>query len=99
MLFCIALTNPIHQSGSIGSQTGLRSSIEAAEGEATPENFPNQTSYRNPVLAEALKTLGFVERFGRGVIIARAALEQSGNPPPEFAFDSRFVRVTIRTKA
>ncbi len=67
-------------------------------GEATPENFPDQTSYRNPVLAEAMKTLGFVEKFGRGVILARAALDQNGNPPPEFAFDSRFVRVTIRAK-
>ncbi len=29
-------------------------------GFANPENFPNQTSYRNPVIAEAMKVLGFV---------------------------------------
>lgn len=29
-------------------------------GEASRENFPRQTSYRNPVIAEALKALGYV---------------------------------------
>ncbi len=37
-------------------------------GEATPQSFPRQTSYRNPVVAEALKTPGYVNRFGRGVL-------------------------------
>jgi ATP-dependent DNA helicase RecG len=37
-------------------------------GEATPANFPAQTSYRNPVVAEALKIFGFVNRFGRAQI-------------------------------
>ena len=36
-------------------------------GEARPENFPRRNAYRNPVLAEAMKVLGFVNRFGRGV--------------------------------
>lgn len=67
-------------------------------GEATPTNFPDQTSYRNPVLAEAMKTLGFVNRFGRGVIRARAALQANGNPLPEFDLKDRYVRVTIRAK-
>ena len=40
-------------------------------GEASPENFPRCTDYRNPVLAEALKVLGYVNRFGRGVIDAQ----------------------------
>ena len=29
-------------------------------GEATPENFPTRNDYRNPVIAEAMKSLGFV---------------------------------------
>ena len=41
-------------------------------GELTREQFPNGTAYRNPVLAEAAKTLGFVNRFGRGISLARA---------------------------
>lgn len=66
-------------------------------GEASPENFPLQNSYRNPVLAEALRVFGFVNRFGRGVARARAALEKNGNPPPEFEVKDRsYLSVTIR---
>jgi ATP-dependent DNA helicase RecG len=65
-------------------------------GEASPENFPNQNSYRNPILAEALKTLGFANKFGRGVVRARAELERNGNPPPEFQFDARYVLAIVR---
>ncbi len=64
-------------------------------GEASPENFPNQNSYRNPVLAEAMKTLGFVNQFGRGVLRSQAALSKNGNRPAEFRFDHGFVGVTI----
>jgi ATP-dependent DNA helicase RecG len=67
----------------------------ALYGEASPENFPNQNSYRNPILAEALKMLGFVNRFGRGVVRAQDALTENGNKPAEFHFDHGFVRVTL----
>ncbi len=53
-------------------------------GMASPENFPTRTDYRNPVIAEAMATLGYVNRFGRGVIRAREALAQNGNPPASF---------------
>ncbi len=65
-------------------------------GLARPENFPAQTSYRNPVLAEAMKTLGVVNRFGRGVIRAQAVLQRNGNPPAGFIFGEMFFGVTIR---
>ena len=65
-------------------------------GEASPQNFPRQNSYRNPVLAEAMKTLGFVNRFGRGVIRAQSALAKNGNPPPEFQFDPGYVCAILR---
>ncbi len=69
-------------------------------GEATPENFPTRNSYRNPVIAEAMKSLGFVNRFGYGVQRAQALLAQNGNPPAEFEFDERSVLVKIyRTPA
>lgn len=57
-------------------------------GEASPENFPYQTGYRNLVLAEAMKALGFVNRFGRGVLRAQKALQQNDNPPAGFKFDA-----------
>ena len=65
-------------------------------GEATPQNFPNQNSYRNPVIAEAMKTLGFVNRFGRGVVRAQSALAENGNPPAEFDFQSTYMLVTMK---
>lgn len=64
-------------------------------GEATPENFPTRNSYRNPIIAEAMKSLGFVNRFGYGVQRAQALLEKNGNPPAEYKFDDRTVHVKI----
>jgi ATP-dependent DNA helicase RecG len=45
-------------------------------GVVTPENFgqPGVADYRNPNLAEALRALGYVQRFGAGIAIARKAL-------------------------
>ena len=65
-------------------------------GEASPQNFPRQTSYRNPVIAEALKALGYVNRYGRGVLRAQEALQANGSPPAEFQFDAGYVLATIR---
>jgi ATP-dependent DNA helicase RecG len=65
-------------------------------GEATPENFPRQTSYRNPVLAEAMKTLGYVNKFGSGVLRAQQALAKNGHPPAEFQFEANYFLTIIR---
>jgi len=67
-------------------------------GFANPENFPNQTSYRNPIIAEAMKVLGFVNRYGRGVERAQIALAKNGNPPAEFIFGDTYFGVIIRGK-
>lgn len=53
-------------------------------GEATPQNFPNASDYRNVVLAEAMKTLGYVNRFNYGVKRAKDELVKSGNGEPDF---------------
>jgi ATP-dependent DNA helicase RecG len=67
-------------------------------GEATAENFPERSSYRNPVIAEAMKSLGFVNRFGYGVQRAQSLLLQNGNPVAEFEFDSHSVLVKIKKR-
>ena len=69
-------------------------------GGVTADNFgqPGVTSYRNPSLAEAMRTLGYAERFGVGLQIARQTLERNGNPPLEFRIDDHFVHVTIRAR-
>ena len=67
-------------------------------GMASPENFPRQTDYRNPVVAGAMATLGYVNAFGRGVIRAQEALRRNGNPPAEFTFEPSHVLATILGK-
>jgi ATP-dependent DNA helicase RecG len=64
-------------------------------GEATRNNFPTRNSYRNPVVAEAMKSLGFVNRFGYGVQRAQALLKENGNPEAVFEFDEHTVLVKI----
>lgn len=62
-------------------------------------NFPQQNDYRNPIIAEAMKALGYVNRYGRGIIRAQKALADNGNPPPVFDFSSpTFSLVTIRRR-
>lgn len=67
-------------------------------GAVTVENFgqPGVSDYRNPSLAEALRVLGFVQRFGVGIATARRELEANGNPPPEFEVNPSHVGVTLR---
>ncbi len=54
-------------------------------GDLTPEEFPSSTAYRNPVLAEASKVLGFVNRFGRGIITVQDELSRNGSLPAVFS--------------
>ncbi len=67
-------------------------------GVVTVENFgqPGVTDYRNPVLAEAMGGLGYVQKFGAGLPIARRTLEDNGNPPPEFTPDPSYVGVVVK---
>ena len=63
---------------------------------ATNFGQSGHTDYRNPNLAEAMKTLGFVQRFGVGIAIAKRRLVSAGHPEPEFLVSDHFVVVTIR---
>lgn len=62
-------------------------------GSVTPENFgaPGITDYRNPNLAEAMRVLGFVQRFGFGIQLARAEHRKNQQRPPEFEVDAHNV--------
>lgn len=57
---------------------------------------PGVTDYRNPVLAEALKVMGYVNRFGVGIQTARDALAKNGNPPLEFSVEPTWILATVR---
>lgn len=65
-------------------------------GEVTRETLTLRNSYRNPVVAEAMKTLGYVNRFGYGIQRAEATLKENGKPPLEFEIDDRVFSVRIR---
>jgi ATP-dependent DNA helicase RecG len=66
-------------------------------GQVTPENFgAGATDYRNPLVAEIMYHLGFAQRFGIGIPLARRALEANGNPPPEFQFQPTMVAAFVR---
>jgi ATP-dependent DNA helicase RecG len=68
--------------------------------EARPDNFPRVAAYRNPVVAEAMRALGYVYRYGTGVDRCRRALQSNGNPPPEFLLDQPgYFLVTVRRRA
>lgn len=70
-------------------------------GNVTSENFgrPGITDYRNPNIADVLKTFGFIQAFGRGIPTARREAERNGNPPPEFETSRSAVVCTLRRKA
>ena len=67
-------------------------------GEASRENFPRQNAYRNPVIAEAMKTLGYVNRYGSGIQRAQEALANQESPPATFELGDMYFLATLRRK-
>ena len=66
-------------------------------GNVTPTNIhEGVTDYRNPLVAEIMHHLGFAQRFGLGIQLAKTSLKDNGNPPPEFLFSSTHVSVVVR---
>ena len=55
-----------------------------------------RTGYRNPLIAEMMYHLGYAQRFGAGIPIARRMLAENGNPEPEFEFSPTHTLVTLR---
>jgi ATP-dependent DNA helicase RecG len=69
-------------------------------GMVNERNFgaPHITDYRNPNLAEAMRVLGLVQKFGGGIAIARELLRSNGNPELEFQVSATHVLVTLRPR-
>ena len=69
-------------------------------GTVTRENFgrPGITDYRNPNLADAMRVMGFVQRFGIGIQTARMELKRNGNPDLEFQIEPMTVLATVRRR-
>ncbi len=68
-------------------------------GIVNPSNFgqPGVSDYRNPAIAGALRTLGFVQRFGIGIAEARRAMAANGNPELSFQVEQNHVLATLRS--
>lgn len=64
-------------------------------GDLSAASFPGGTAYRNPVIAEAARTLGYVNRFGRGIALAYEHLERNGSRPVEFKPAENFFLATV----
>jgi ATP-dependent DNA helicase RecG len=70
-------------------------------GQVTRQNFgqPGLTDYRNPHLAEAMRNLGYVQKFGVGIATARRALASNGNPELEYRVEDTYVLAIVRKRA
>lgn len=69
-------------------------------GRVTRQNFgqPGITDYRNPNVAEVMKNLGFVQRFGAGLAIAAKELADNGNPEPRFTVEDTNILVVVSAR-
>ena len=66
-------------------------------GKVNLENFPNETDYRNPNIAEIMLNLGYVNRFGSGVNTVSTLLEENKSNPAEFLLgDYTTFKVVVR---
>lgn len=71
-------------------------------GKANPKNFPWVNDYRNGVIAEAMKVLGFVNRFSRGIQRVQEELKENENGEADFKLDLEtafLVKVNISKKS
>ncbi len=65
-------------------------------GQVRIDNFGRVNDYRNPSLAGAMKTLGYANRFGRGIARVQASLARNGNPAAEFDVTDAYWAVLVR---
>lgn len=69
-------------------------------GSVNIDNFgePGITDYRNPHLGEAMKNLGYVQKLGLGIQIAREQMAKNGNPSPKFSPQAQHVLVELQKR-
>lgn len=67
-------------------------------GTVTIDSLETSNDYRNPVIAEAMKALGYVNRYGYGIQNAQASLEKNGNPKAEFTCNKNVFLALIRKR-
>ncbi len=73
----------------IGNPGGLLPGLNVAQ-------LEGKHKARNPLLADWLQVLGYVERFGIGILRMREAMQESGLPAPLFISRPDWFEVTLR---
>ena len=68
-------------------------------GRANEQNFPNVNDYRNIVVAEAMKVLGFVNRHSRGVLRVQKDLKANENGEAIYDFGYQTAVVVRENKS
>jgi ATP-dependent DNA helicase RecG len=61
----------------------------------TPENFGKRSITRNPIIANLLHRIDYIEEMGTGINRMRLASEEAGVAEPKFSYDT-FFSVTFR---
>ncbi|MYG51471.1 MAG: transcriptional regulator [Rhodospirillaceae bacterium] len=66
-------------------------------GLVTVDNFgtPGMVDYRNPNLAEAMKNMGYVQRFGAGIATTQKLLKDHGHPEASFLVSLTHVLASV----
>ncbi len=67
-------------------------------GRASEGEFGSHSDYRNPIITDWLKQLGYIEQLGRGIRLVNKYLARNGNPPIEVEVNG-FTRVTLRRRS
>ena len=69
-------------------------------GQVNRANFgtPGVSDYRNPYLAEAMRNLGYVQKFGVGISLARSELSKNGNPALEFRVEDTYILAIVKER-
>ncbi|MCU0656560.1 MAG: putative DNA binding domain-containing protein [Polyangiaceae bacterium] len=69
-------------------------------GQVTRQSFgsPGLTDYRNPHVAEAMRVLGYAQKFGVGIATAQRELRENGNPPAEFQVEETSIMTLLRRR-
>ena len=68
-------------------------------GKANEQNFPKVNDYRNIVVAEAMKVLGYVNRHSRGVLKVQKELKANENGEAVFDFGYRTAVMVTEMKS
>ena len=70
-------------------------------GAVTADTFgqPGVVDYRNPILAEAMRVLGLMQRYGFGIPAARRELWNNGQDEPAFRVESNGIQCTVRASS